>query len=186
MLCGHLQFLRQFSEGIEPTNLEEVRRVGDLKLEELFYAELNSDKRLSFLKALWDENVFVSFLWGFQSVLHFKRCWDDPTIQDLYKDKFIYIADLIVQYILTPRNITQTCTVLSSNALIRATIEIPEDRTTAYAKFRAADETLWTDADGPGNEGILWVQESATPSTSVKTLKYYTTSQLRGTVNMTI
>ena len=72
MLCGHLQFLRQFSEGIEPTNLEEVRRVGDLKLEELFYAELNSDKRLSFLKALWDENVFVSFLWGFQSVLHFK------------------------------------------------------------------------------------------------------------------
>ncbi|KAH5769421.1 hypothetical protein HBI92_125600 [Parastagonospora nodorum] len=121
-----------------------------------------------------------------QGVLHFKRCWDDPTIQDLYKDKFIYIADLIVQYILTPRNITQTCTVLSSNALIRATIEIPEDRTTAYAKFRAADETLWTDADGPGNEGILWVQESATPSTSVKTLKYYTTSQLRGTVNMTI
>jgi hypothetical protein len=61
LLRGHLQFLRQFSEGIEPTNLEEVRRVEDLDPEGLFYAELNVDKRLSFMEALWDENVFVSF-----------------------------------------------------------------------------------------------------------------------------
>jgi hypothetical protein len=38
LLRGHLQFLRQFSEGIEPTNLEEVRRVEDLDPEGLFYA----------------------------------------------------------------------------------------------------------------------------------------------------
>jgi hypothetical protein len=82
-----------------------------------------------------------------------RSCWDDDTIQKLFKKKFIYAADLIVQYILTPRNVMKSCQLLSSNALLRTTISVPEDKNTAYSKFRSADNDLWDDTTRSGGEG---------------------------------
>lgn len=52
MLHAQLQFMQQFSEGIDPTNLQEVREVEGLEPEELFYAELNVDEHLVILKEM--------------------------------------------------------------------------------------------------------------------------------------
>jgi hypothetical protein len=99
-----------------------------------------------------------------------RRCWNDNTIREMFKDKFVYAADLFVDYILSPRKVTQSCQ-LSSDALIRATINFPEDPNTVYARFRSADADLWDDETRPGGEGILWVQaleESASQRSRTK------------------
>jgi hypothetical protein len=87
-------------------------------------------------------------------------CWNDDTVKALYKDKFLYTADLIVQYILTSRNITKACQLLSSNSLIHTSIIVPEDKNTCYAKFREADKDIFDGPTRPGDEGILWVAAS--------------------------
>jgi hypothetical protein len=56
----------------------------------------------------------------------------------------------------------KSCQVLSSNALLRATISVPDEKNMAYSKFRTADQDLWDDATRPGDEGILWVQGEVT------------------------
>jgi hypothetical protein len=95
-------------------------------------------------------------------------CWNDDTVKALYKDKFLYTADLIVQYILTSRNITKACQLLSSNSLIHTSIIVPEDKNTCYAKFRDADKDIFDGPTRPGDEGILWVRGESTSRSRTK------------------
>jgi hypothetical protein len=72
VLRSRLTFLEQFREGLQPTNLANAARVEDVEAEERYYAQLNREERDTFLEGLWNEDIFVSFLWEFQGVLHFK------------------------------------------------------------------------------------------------------------------
>jgi hypothetical protein len=72
VLRSRLTFLEQFREGLQPTNLANAARIEDVEAEERYYAQLNREERDTFLEGLWNEDVFVSFLWQFQGVLHFK------------------------------------------------------------------------------------------------------------------
>jgi hypothetical protein len=73
----------------------------------------------------------------------------------MFKDKFSYAADLVAHYILSRRNMTQSC---QSSSYALKEFEFPEDPNTAYAMFRSADTDLWDNETRPGDEGILWVQ----------------------------
>jgi hypothetical protein len=72
VLRSRLTFLEQFREGLQPTNLANAARIENVEAEERYYAKLNREERDTFLEGLWNEDVFVSFLWKFQGVLHFK------------------------------------------------------------------------------------------------------------------
>jgi hypothetical protein len=64
----------------------------------------------------------------------------------------------IAQYILAPRNMTQSLKVMSTSSLIRGTINLAEDKVSAYSKFRSADEgdeySSHSDDNLPENAGI--------------------------------
>jgi hypothetical protein len=73
MLGAQLNFLREHAQGIEPTtNLFAVEGEDELDDDELFFTRLAVNDRLAFLEGLWNENTFVSLMWEFQGVLHFK------------------------------------------------------------------------------------------------------------------
>jgi hypothetical protein len=60
----------------------------------------------------------------------------------MFKDKIFYAADLVAQYILSPRNMTQSC---QSSSYALKDFKFPEDPNTAYVMFRSADTDLLDD-----------------------------------------
>jgi len=78
-------------------------------------------------------------------------------MRNMFYEKFAYCADLIVQYILVPRRITAACVNSSTMSMLRATVKVPEERNTAYAEYRRADQDLEI---AVGDQWQLWVQGS--------------------------
>jgi hypothetical protein len=73
ILRARLDFLRQYSESIAPlTNLGNIESNADLEQGDLFFAQMLVDDRLRFFESLWNEDTFISVLWEFQGLLHFK------------------------------------------------------------------------------------------------------------------
>ncbi|KAH7090330.1 hypothetical protein FB567DRAFT_589730 [Paraphoma chrysanthemicola] len=119
---------------------------------------MNLNERIVSLRGLWNQDTFVSFLWSFQGVLHFKSNLEDRVVCDMFQDKFFLLADAIVQYILTPKNIAESCRQLSTSTFIRSSIDVSPGFSTAYAKFKAADRALGMEVRDIGLQDILHVQ----------------------------
>jgi hypothetical protein len=72
VLRSRITFLEQFREGIQPSDVTQIQRAEDGEPKQKYYAQMNVEERLKFLAQLWNQDIFVSFLWKFQGVLHFK------------------------------------------------------------------------------------------------------------------
>ncbi|KAF1840635.1 uncharacterized protein K460DRAFT_410051 [Cucurbitaria berberidis CBS 394.84] len=64
---------------------------------------------------------------------------------------------------------TASCRNLSTSVLIRNNISFPEDRVNTYGIFKQADRNLWAEDASPGDQGILWVEN--TPHAATRTRK---------------
>jgi hypothetical protein len=76
--------------------------------------------------------------------------------------KFLWLADHVLQFVVIPRQITTTCIQFSKVPIIRAAVNLAEDRNTAYGEFQRADQDIWPPEtpDAPGDHWSLWVQGS--------------------------
>jgi hypothetical protein len=72
VLRSRITFLEQFREGIQPSDVTQIHRAEEGEPKQKYYAQMNAEERLEFLAQLWNQDIFVSFLWEFQGVLHFK------------------------------------------------------------------------------------------------------------------
>jgi hypothetical protein len=72
VLRSRITFLERFREGIQPSDVTQIQRAEDGEPKQKYYAQMNAEERLKFLAQLWNQDIFVSFLWKFQGVLHFK------------------------------------------------------------------------------------------------------------------
>ncbi|KAH7075809.1 hypothetical protein BKA63DRAFT_565863 [Paraphoma chrysanthemicola] len=112
-----------------------------LEPEGRYFAQMNPNERVAFLRGLWNQDTFVSFLWS---------NWEDRVVRDMFQDKFVLLADAIVQYILTLRNITESCRHLSTSTFLRSSVKVGPDFGNAYAKFKSADRELGTASQPEG------------------------------------
>jgi hypothetical protein len=77
----------------------------------------------------------------------FRANWLDAKINAMYRDRFVYLADCVFQYILSPTAPNTSCTKLSNDRVLRASMEWPVVKSRVYELFRDADDVLWP-ADG--------------------------------------
>jgi hypothetical protein len=69
---SRVTFLEQYRAGMRPTNTANPAQIQEVEEEELYYSQMDVDERIVFLEGLWNDDVFVSFMWEFQGVLHYK------------------------------------------------------------------------------------------------------------------
>jgi hypothetical protein len=80
----------------------------------------------------------------------------------MYCDRFLWLADVVVQNILVLRQVTAASASASTSLLIRGSIRIRKGRTTAYAEFKRVEQYFWPTGtpNAPGDQFNLWVQGS--------------------------
>ncbi|KAH7090327.1 hypothetical protein FB567DRAFT_577632 [Paraphoma chrysanthemicola] len=149
-------FVERYEGGLKPREIKAVARLQDVAPADLYFAQKSKIERVAFLEGLWDQDTFVSFLWCFQGVLHFKKNWETISIRDMFKEKFVIVANAIVDNVLMPRNITASC--IESSLCSLRTAEMKPNMIATYDKLKSADEELGKNKKSIGGYGILWVQ----------------------------
>ncbi|KAH7075811.1 hypothetical protein BKA63DRAFT_553228 [Paraphoma chrysanthemicola] len=151
-----MDFVERYEGGLKPRDIKPVARSEDVAPADLYFAQKSKTERVAFLEGLLDKDTFVSFLWCFQGVLHFKKNWETTTIRDMFKERFVIVANAIVDNNLMPRNITASCT--HSTLCSLRTAEMKPNMNATYDKFKRADQELSKNKKSIGDHGILWVQ----------------------------
>ncbi|KAH7081305.1 hypothetical protein BKA63DRAFT_561855 [Paraphoma chrysanthemicola] len=140
--------LQKHENGLQPQNTQRIFRAVNVEPAELSYHFKTPNACIEFWEGLWDTDVFVSFLFEFAGVLHMRKIWDTPVIQNMFKEKFVIIADKIAQYILMPRGLTAACQKLSTSSLMRISVDYAPDLQAVYTKLKEANVTLSTAEPG--------------------------------------
>ena len=98
---------------------------------EPYYAQIANNEKCAFWEASWYQDVFVSFM------------WDDAVLRSKYRKKFLWLADLVSQYILEPLKATAVCQSSATKSLVRSSLDFPDNKALAYAEFKLADSILY-------------------------------------------
>ena len=68
--------------------------------------------------------------------------WDDAVLRSTYRKRFVWLADLVSQYIL-PLKATAVCLSSATKSLVRSSLDFPDNKALAYAEFKLADSILY-------------------------------------------
>ncbi|KAI4923520.1 hypothetical protein J4E85_008559 [Alternaria conjuncta] len=166
-----IQHLTEYQGGLTATNNGPCRNLADVPAVEPYYSQMANNAKFTFWEARWNQDVFVSFLWEFSGVLHYKQNWNDILLRTMFRKKFFWLADVVSQYILEPLKATAVCQSSATRSLVRSSLEFPDNKALAYAEFKRADSLLYPPdhANPPGSHMILWVQGA--PSQKMRTRK---------------
>ena len=67
-----IQNLMEYQGGLTTTNDGPCRNLAEVPAAEPYYAQIAKNDKCTFWEARWNQDVFVSFLWEFQGVMHYK------------------------------------------------------------------------------------------------------------------
>jgi hypothetical protein len=67
-----IEYLHNYQGGLFSRHPRRFASIADDGEPEPYYAKMSAEDKIAFWQARWTEDVFVSFLWEFQSVPHYK------------------------------------------------------------------------------------------------------------------
>ncbi|KAI4906980.1 hypothetical protein J4E90_009873 [Alternaria incomplexa] len=176
-----LASLRGHREGIIPTTCNVVRTITDAGEKGIMYCALSEDEQVAFWDARWTEDVFVSYLWEFSgsctldAAVELGRAeaaletvptlrdgitqveWDDAVLRSTYSKRFVWLADLVSQYIL-PLKATAVCLSSATKSLVRSSLDFPDNKALAYAEFKRADSILYPPEHVPEERNTAYAE----------------------------
>jgi hypothetical protein len=85
----------------------------------------------------------------------------------MFRERSVYLADVIFQYILTLRNLNASCQQLSMINVLRTSMTFPDTKSDAYSRFVNANDILWPPGglNPPGDHTTLFVEATASMAT---------------------
>jgi hypothetical protein len=72
MLGAEIEAMQPYTVGIAASNNNTLARIADAKPEGLFYAQMDVRSRVAFWQQRWSLDVFMSWNWTFNTVLHYE------------------------------------------------------------------------------------------------------------------
>jgi hypothetical protein len=73
----------------------------------------------------------------------FRANWLDADINGMYRDRFVYLADCVFQYILSSVALNTSCSKLSNDRVLLASMRWPVEKSRVYELIRDAGHILW-------------------------------------------
>jgi hypothetical protein len=85
----------------------------------------------------------------------------------MFRDRLVYLADVVFQYVITPRNLNIACQHLSSIDVLRTSMTFPDTKSGAYNRVVNANNILWPKdcRDAPGDHTAFFVEATANIAT---------------------
>ncbi|KAF2659534.1 hypothetical protein K491DRAFT_712565 [Lophiostoma macrostomum CBS 122681] len=126
--------------------------IQDIPADERFYPDLTYHQRLDFWNSFWTEDLFVSWLWPYQSILHFQANWDDIAVRNMFHCRYMQLVQDWVNKIWSLELLKFQFQTLSPMLTERLHFDwIKPDFAGCYKLF-----PTYAEHDGFGSYGKLW------------------------------